>query len=304
MPPIDAAVLQPGPRARPGRPTGEDPPPDSLHLDAPALLVSARFRGVTLASRVMVGHPRAPTTSGPAWHRRLAARVAVWSAAPARAVFRIGCSRRADAPADPAALMTEPHVLVESTALGFAVNLSPAMRVHWRTPRETVALGPDSETGRTRAALSPSAGSFLQVACGEMVFEMHDVLRPPSLPARWISADGRAVGPYALALSVFLLALVGLFAAVPQDPKALSFELLDASSRLTLARIVPAVPPRTTSLHGRAETSAPTAPTRAGECSPTAVASRPTAGMAGSEAGTPAMVNRAGGAARSGRRRS
>jgi TonB family protein len=81
--------------------------PQSQFLEAPALLVEARFRNRPLCSRLL----------------------------PAQASrgFTVGAGRKADAPIDPVYLppqlpANDNHTLIEASGAGFLVNLSPAMR--------------------------------------------------------------------------------------------------------------------------------------------------------------------------------
>ena len=96
-----------------------------LRLAAPALLVSARFRDITLASRLLRSdEPR---------------------------TFAIGNARGADAPVNPAWLpeMSDPlaprrHLLVEPAPGGFVLNLTSGMRAVLQTELQALPLGPIS----------------------------------------------------------------------------------------------------------------------------------------------------------------
>src|SRR3982750_2150541 len=109
----------------------------SLHIAAPALLVTARFGDVPLATRLLRSDE--PGT------------------------FTIGAARGADSPVNPAWLATQaateggpsaeagPFRLVSVEGGVFSVNLTPAMRAELRTPLQRLVLGPDQ--GRAEAPL-------------------------------------------------------------------------------------------------------------------------------------------------------
>ncbi|HEY4392923.1 MAG TPA: AgmX/PglI C-terminal domain-containing protein [Polyangia bacterium] len=212
-------------RFAPGDPeTGFDTTPTApaasapLQLAAPALLIEARFRGVTLASRLL--RADAPNT------------------------FAIGDARGTDAPVNPAWLPDtgaapgpRRHVFLEPAPGGFVLNLSGAMRPRLETERQALALGPD--TGRAEAPLALPAGSCLHVPCGEVSFIIHPTepaapVPRPLLPPRW--REG-AIYPIAVAIAIGLLMLA--IHLVPGDPRALSLDLIDDGGRLARTVTIP-----------------------------------------------------------------
>jgi hypothetical protein len=146
---------------------------------------------------------------------------------PARAGrgFTVGAGRRADVPVDPRHLpanlpSNDNHTLVTASAAGFLVCLSSGM----------VARGERSSTG-------------LQVACGEVVFDITAASPAPVVPRAWLrpgwGADARITGGVALGLLALLLAV----RAVPADPHALSLDDVARSVRLDIFRTIPPVVP-------------------------------------------------------------
>jgi TonB family protein len=195
-------------------PVGASP----LRLAARALLVTARFRGITLASRLLRGdEPR---------------------------TFAIGNAGGADAPVNPAWLpeMSGPpaprlHLLVEPAPGGFVVNLTSAMRAVLRTELQALPLGPD--LGRADAPLMLPPGSHLCVPCGEVTFDIHAAEPAATLPRPWLPAGWRAGVKYPLAVAIVLGLLLAIAHLIPSDPRALSLDTLDASGRMARLVTVP-----------------------------------------------------------------
>jgi TonB family protein len=208
-PPVALGYLPPG--------AGADPPvaaaPAPLHLEAATLLIEARFRDITLASRVM----RADQPGS----------------------FWIGPARRADAPVNPAWL-PDPlagHALVEQSPAGLTLNLAPLMRVELRTPVQRLAIPPDM--GQVDRRLALPAGSHLRIDCGEVAFELRAIEAPPLLPRprlpRGWRTDLRYLGGVALAVAVVL----GIAHLIPEDPRALSLDLFGADHRADRMMTIP-----------------------------------------------------------------
>lgn len=236
MQPIELARRQPG---SPGSPPPPLPPPlvaaadgratpprahrgspvesPRVHLAGPALLVEARFRDITLASRLL--------------------------RAGAAATFTIGAARGVDAPVNPSWLgepLGEPsipaspaaparHVLVESAAGGFALHLAPAMRAELRTPLQRLSLSPDF--GRAESPLVLPPDSSLHIACGEMTFEIRAAGPVAALPRPWLGAGWRDQAMIFLAVAFVLLALVAVATLMAPDRRALSLDDLEVSRR-------------------------------------------------------------------------
>ncbi|HSS37588.1 MAG TPA: hypothetical protein VLT58_02350, partial [Polyangia bacterium] len=150
--------------------TVEDAPgaAPTICVSAAALLVAARFREITLATRLL----RADR--------------------PGR--FTIGPARGADAPVNPAWLNSAdeqiPHSLIERTPAGFVVNLSPAMGAQLWTTHQRLPLRPDA--GRPDAPLELPPDAHLRIPCGEVVFELRAAELPRALPRPWLPAGWRA----------------------------------------------------------------------------------------------------------------
>ncbi len=211
---------------------GSDPPfdPDALdvratpivsaplRLAAPALLVAARFRDITLATRLLRSdEPR---------------------------TFAIGNARGADAPVNPAWLpeMPDPmaprrHLLVEPAPGGFVLNLTSAMRAVLQTGLQALPLGPD--LGRADAPLKLPPGSHLLVPCGEVTFELQLAEPAATIPRPWLPAGWRAGVKYPLAVAIVLGLLLAIAHLIPSDPRALSLDTLDASGRMARVLTVP-----------------------------------------------------------------
>ncbi len=209
---------------------GSDPPfdPDApaaipvvsapLRLAASALLVSARFRDITLASRLLRSdEPRA---------------------------FAIGNARGADAPVNPAWLpeMSDPlaprrHLLVEPAPGGFVLNLTSGMRAVLQTELQALPLTPD--LGRADAPLRLPPGSHLHVPCGEVTFDLQPAEPAAMLPRPWLPAGWRAGAKYPLAVAILLGLLLAIAHLIPSDPRALSLDTLDASGRMARLMTVP-----------------------------------------------------------------
>jgi TonB family protein len=158
--------------------------------------------------------------------------------------FTIGAARRADAPVDRAFLppdvpANDNHELISPSRAGFVLNLSPAMRA--RVDRSTYGL---------------------RVPCGEVVFDIREAALEPALPRPWLARRWRAELPYTLGVAAALLLVVGILAAVPSDPRALSFDDFGRSLRFDVARVVPEVivaPPLAGDARGPAGATAPVA---------------------------------------------
>ena len=179
--------------------------PAQIHLEAATLLVEACFRDITIASRLM----RADC--------------------PGR--FWIGPARRADAPVNPAWLpdATAGHVLVEQTPAGLALNLAPAMRAELRTPTQRLPIPPD--VGKADRRLALPAGAHLRIACGEVTFELRAVEAPPLLPRPRLPPGWQTDLRYPLGVALVLAALLGIAHMIPQDPRALSLDVLGVDHR-------------------------------------------------------------------------
>ena len=189
-----------------------------LRLAAPALLVSARFRDITLASRLL--RSDAPRT------------------------FAIGNARGADAPVNPAWLpeMSDPlaprrHLLVEPAPGGFVLNLTSVMRAVLQTELQALPLLPD--LGRADAPLVLPPGSHLHVPCGEVTFDLQPAEPAATLPRPWLPAGWRAGVKYPLAVAIVLGLLLAIAHLIPSDPRALSLDTLDASGRMARMVTVP-----------------------------------------------------------------
>jgi hypothetical protein len=210
--------------------SGSDPPfdPDAraaapvvsapLRLAAPALLVAARFRDITLATRLL----RSDESR----------------------TFSIGNARGADAPVNPAWLpeMSDPqaprrHLLVEPMPGGFVLNLTSAMRAVLQTDLQVLPLGPD--LGRAEAPLMLPPGSHLLVPCGEVTFDVQPAEPAAALPRPWLPAGWRAGVKYPLVVALVLGLLLAIAHLIPSDPRALSLDTLDASGRMARLMTVP-----------------------------------------------------------------
>jgi len=209
---------------------GSDPPFDvdapaatpvvsaPLRLAAPALLVAARFRDITLASRLLRSdEPR---------------------------TFAIGNARGADAPVNPAWLpeMSDPltprlHLLVEPAPGGFVLNLTSGMRAALQTELQALPLGPD--LGWADAPLMLPPGSHLCVPCGEVTFDLQPAEPVATLPRPWLPGGWRAGVKYPLAVAIVLGLLLAIAHLIPSDPRALSLDTLDASGRMAHLVTVP-----------------------------------------------------------------
>jgi TonB family protein len=210
--------------------SGSDPPfdPDAraaapvvsaaLRVAAPALLVAARFRDITLATRLL----RSDESR----------------------TFSIGNARGADAPVNPAWLpeMSDPlaprrHLLVEPMPGGFVLNLTSAMRAVLQTDLQVLPLGPD--LGRADAPLMLPPGSHLLVPCGEVTFDVQPAEPAATLPRPWLPAGWRAGVKYPLVVALVLGLLLAIAHLIPSDPRALSLDTLDASGRMARLMTVP-----------------------------------------------------------------
>jgi TonB family protein len=234
MEPTDLRRLPRHPLAQPPPPplfSGGDPDADidatpiapaasaPLRLAAPALLIEARFRGVTLASRLL--RADAPGT------------------------FAIGDARGTDAPVNPAWLpeagdaLPGPrrHVFVEPAPGGFVLNLSAAMRPRLQTELQALAIGPDSGYADAPLALPP--GSRLCVPCGEVTFDIHPAEPAAAVPRPHLPSDWRENGKYLLAVALAIGLLMLIVHLIPADPRALSLDTIDGSGRLARAVTIP-----------------------------------------------------------------
>ena len=189
-----------------------------LRLAAPALLVSARFRDITLTSRLL-------RSDG------------------SRA-FAIGNARGADAPVNPAWLpeMNDPlaprrHLLVEPAPGGFVLNLTSGMRAVLQTELQALPLAPD--LGRADAPLMLPPGSRLHVPCGEVTFDLQPAEPAATIPRPWLPSGWRAGVKYPLAVAIVLGLLLAIAHLIPSDPRALSLDTLDASGRMARLVTVP-----------------------------------------------------------------
>ncbi len=252
--------MQPEPRAEhaSGPPSRLPPPPPALDpgagslpdgqadatiaVAAPALLIEARFRDLTLASRLL----RADR--------------------PGR--FAVGPGRRADSPVNPAWLGTvldgaPPHPLVEQAGGAFRVNLAAPMRAQlWiaqqRLPvpgHQTGTLeglaGPPATTSRGVAGLrqrqagppdtplSLPSGAHLRIPCGEVTFELRAVEPVAPLPRPLLPSGWRTDLRYPAAVALGLTALLALARLVPSDPRALSLDPWGADRRFDRMVMIP-----------------------------------------------------------------
>lgn len=170
------------------------------HLfEAPALLIEARYRERALCAQLLTAR------FGPG--------------------FTVGSGRRADAPIDPSFLpphvaANDNHTLVERSAGGFLVHLSPAM-----------------------AARCERTATRLRVPCGEVVFDISVAAPAPAVPRSWLRAGWRSDARVTGAVALGLLALLLLVNAVPSDPHALSLDDVGRIIRLDRFNIVPPVVP-------------------------------------------------------------
>jgi len=136
-----------------------------------------------------------------------------------RRCYRIGSSRRVQAPAAESLIGGAEHALVTVDERGAAaLHLTPAM------------IGP---------ARLPAHGDA-EIRCGSMTFRIAHAPPPPTLPApaaRWRGSEARASAGVGLATIVAL----GVLALVPPDRKALSLDVDQTFHRRAAVRIVPPV---------------------------------------------------------------
>ena len=189
-----------------------------LRLAASALLVEARFRGVTLATCLL---------------RADEART-----------FSIGDARGSDAPVNPAWLPDagaplEPrcHAFLEPVPGGFVLNLSAAMRPQLVTETQTLALAPDAGYAHAPLALPPR--SHLHVPCGEVSFDIHTAEPAAAVPRPRLPSDWRENGKYLLAVALAVGLLMLVLHLIPADPRALSLDTIDGSGRLARTVTIP-----------------------------------------------------------------
>ncbi len=190
-------------------------------LAAPALLIEARFRDVTLASRLL-------RADGPDR-------------------FVIGDARGADAPVNPAYLPADlsasGHALLEAepAAGGFALNLGPAMSAELLTPTQRLSLRPDF--GRAEAPLMLPAQSCVRVTCGEVAFDVQAADPVEAMPRPWLASNWQEPARYLAGVALAFIVVLLMARAIPGDPRTLSLEDLGLSKRYDDFRIVPVVPP-------------------------------------------------------------
>lgn len=220
-PALDRTTRQPAPAV----PLPAPPPPDesiaggpsaaTLSLAAPALLVEARFRDLTLASRLL--RADRPGT------------------------FTVGPGRGADAPVNPAWLgpadAATAHPLVQRVGGLFVVALAGSMRAQLWTPHQRLPLAPDA--GRPEAPLALPADAFLRIPCGEVTFELRAAEAPAPLPRPLLPSGWRADLRYPAAVTLALLALILIVRLVPSDPRAISLDVFGADRRLDRTVTIP-----------------------------------------------------------------
>jgi TonB family protein len=189
-----------------------------LRLAAPALLIEARFRDITITSRLLRADE--PHT------------------------FAIGNARRADAPVNPAWLPegTDPlaprrHLLLEPAPGGFILNLTTAMRPRLHTELQVLPLAPD--LGRAEAALALPPGSLLRIPCGEVSFDIHPAGPVAALPRPWLPARSGEGAKYLFGVALVMGLLMLAAHLIPSDPRALSLDTIEASHRMVATVVVP-----------------------------------------------------------------
>ena len=189
-----------------------------LRLATPALLIEARFRDITITSRLLRADEACP--------------------------FAIGNARGADAPVNPAWLPEgrdpmEPrrHLLLEPAPGGFVLNLTTAMRPRLHTDRQVLPLGAD--LGRAEAALALPPGSLLRIPCGEVTFDLHPAEPVAALPRPWLPARWREGAKYLLGVALVIGLLMLVAHLIPSDPRALSLDTIGASHRMVATIVVP-----------------------------------------------------------------
>ena len=208
-------------------PEAAPPEPRAIRLAGPALLVEARFRELTLATRLLRSD--------------------------ARGAFSIGGARGADAPVNPAyvspglvrpasehgppSFLPVRHRLVEPAGDGFLIHLSPAMRPHLCTPGQVLELTPDAGTVEAPLVLPPDGQ--LEIPCGEVTFVLSPAEPPATVPRPWLTRDWPREARYTGGVALLLLSLMAVFAAVPADPRALSFDDLASSRRFARLTMIP-----------------------------------------------------------------
>ncbi|HLK88963.1 MAG TPA: AgmX/PglI C-terminal domain-containing protein [Polyangia bacterium] len=189
-----------------------------LRLAAPAVLVEASFRGVTLQSRLLrADEPRA---------------------------FAIGNARGCDAPVNPAWLpeaetpaTPRRHVLLEPAPGGFLLHLTAAMRPRLETAVQSLELRPDA--GRAEAPLRLPPGGRLHLPCGEVAFDIHAAEPAAAVPRPFLASDWRVGARYLLLVALVVGFIMLIAHLVPSDPRALSLDTMDADGRLARALVVP-----------------------------------------------------------------
>jgi hypothetical protein len=240
----------PGPPSLPA-PTGEiaadDAPalaaadertPAVIRLEAEPLLVTARFRGVLVASRLLVADDDLRRRSR------------------AAAAFHIGCARGVDAPVNPAYFGGGArHTLVELDAPGAAtgqpswiVSLAPAMRAELYHGAQRLALDPDPPARAPdglHAPLALPARASLRIRCGEMAFEILPAGPHVPLPRPWLAPGWRREGAYLAGAALALAIVLASVLATPSDPKAISLDDIGRTIILDHSWTVPPVVPET-----------------------------------------------------------
>jgi TonB family protein len=178
-----------------------------------ALFVEARFRGVTLAARLL--------------------------RAEGRVTFAVGATADADAPVNPAYLpsASEAHALIEPGEGGFILNLTPAMAAEVWGELEAPPLPAQQGGGDEAIALDP--GTTLRVCCGEVWFDVQAADPVSALPRPWLPVGWGDEAPYPIGVGMLLLALLGVVRAIPGDPRSLSLDDLGASTRFDRVLIKP-----------------------------------------------------------------
>jgi hypothetical protein len=227
-------------------PLGLSPGAGSILLAPGPLTVEARFRGLLIASRLLVGHEGR------------------WPRARAAAGFGIGAGRTADAPVNPAYVggaLRHPLVSPDPRGAwaGWVVSLAPAMRAELCTDAHHLPIAPDPPDDTSTAAAAPPGlhaplalrpGAALRIPCGEMAFEIRAAGPHAALPRPWLAPGWRREGGYLLAAVVALLLALLVLRAVPGDPKSLSLDDVGPEFHLGKILLLPPVAPEPPPLPG------------------------------------------------------
>ncbi|HXI55388.1 MAG TPA: AgmX/PglI C-terminal domain-containing protein [Polyangia bacterium] len=143
--------------------------------------------------------------------------------------FRIGSTRRVDAPAAEAVIGGPEHALVTVDRFGAAVlHLTSRMSMTGRISRPE---GTQALTGEVTGAVTIVDGSSAEVRCGAMTFRIATTAPLPAVdvaPVRWSWQRQR----YALVVALATATVAGLVAFVPPDRKALALDFDGAAARL------------------------------------------------------------------------